>query len=229
MVSRLGACRRGGAATRRRRPELACPALVPGCFVAWVYRTSSITPAAPPAPHRPGYIIIYPSADSVISRPPGGNSTMQDPGQFAHPPQPVTGDRNTPAGKRSDPADCLPLLVVPVSRSMIVTGKTLYGRVSRPPVNYHRPTGRAGSPSSPHKTSTMRLRSLPLRGLSLARAATGASALPTVDLTHGCALRGVWPHMPQGPFCPVIGYVGGGDIPCVERADQHAGEDVRVC
>jgi hypothetical protein len=30
-------------------------------------------------------------------------------------------------------------------------------------------------------------------------------------------------------LCPVAGHVGGGDIPCVERADQHAGRDVGVC
>ena len=80
---------------------------------------------------------------------------MQDPADSL---QPVTGHRNTPAGKRSDFADCLPLLVVPVSRSMTVTGKTMYGRVSRPPVNYHPPGGPAGSLSSQHKTSTMRFR-----------------------------------------------------------------------
>ena len=57
----------------------------------------------------------------------------------------------------------------------------------------------------------------------------GFLSLPRVGLDTWLCAAGVWPHMPQGLFCPVIGYVGGGDIPCVERADQHAGEDVRVC
>jgi hypothetical protein len=91
MVSRLGGLppRRGRNAPAKARACL-CPALVPGCFVAWVYRTSSITPAAP---HGPGYFIIYPSADSVISWPPQAADDA-GPGQFAHPPQPEQPTQN---------------------------------------------------------------------------------------------------------------------------------------
>jgi hypothetical protein len=76
------------------------------------------------------------------------------------------------------PADCLPLLVIPVSRSMTVTGKTLHGRASRPPVNYHRPSGPGGSLSSQHKTSTMRFR----------------EAVQHTGNTDGTALRGTHRH-----------------------------------
>ena len=74
------------------------------------------------------------------------------------------------------------------------------------------------------------LRLLPPCGLSLTRSAAGGFLpLSRVGLDTRLGTAGVWPRVPQGLFCPVIGYLGGGDVPCVERADQHAGEDVRVC
>lgn len=48
----------------------------------------------------------------------------------------------------------LQLMVIPVSRSMMVIGKSLRGRVSRPPMNYHQSSGLAGGLSSQHKTDT---------------------------------------------------------------------------
>jgi hypothetical protein len=69
-----------------------CSTFVLGCFVIQVYGTSSIIPAAPPAPHGACYFAIYPSTGSAVVWPPPG--PLDDAGldQFAHPLQPVTGD-----------------------------------------------------------------------------------------------------------------------------------------
>ena len=73
-------------------PGLAfCSTFVLGCFVVQVYGTSSITSAAPPAPHGSSYFAISPPTGSPISWPPP--EPLDDAGldQFAHPLQPVTG------------------------------------------------------------------------------------------------------------------------------------------
>jgi hypothetical protein len=75
-------------------PGLAsCSTLVLGCFAVQVYATSSpdISSQAAPAPHGPGYFVIWPPTGSAISWPP---QALDDAGldQFAHPLQPVTGD-----------------------------------------------------------------------------------------------------------------------------------------
>ena len=54
-----------------------------------------------------------------------------------------------------------------------------------------------------------------------------------MDLTHGCALRGVWPHLPQGPFCPVSYHAGAspdGSVVHVSiwESDEHAQQMSRL-
>jgi hypothetical protein len=70
----------------------ACSTFALGCFVVQTYGTSFITPAAPPAPHGPGYFVINPPANTAVSWPPP--QPFDDAGldRFAHPLQSAAGD-----------------------------------------------------------------------------------------------------------------------------------------
>jgi hypothetical protein len=81
------------ASASKTLPALAsCSTFVLGCLVVQVYGTSSITSAAPPAPHRLSHHVIYPPTGSTVNWPPP--QALDDAGldQFAHPLQPITGD-----------------------------------------------------------------------------------------------------------------------------------------
>jgi hypothetical protein len=67
-----------------------CSTFMLGCFVVQTFGTSSITPAAPSAPHGHTYFVINPPTGSAVSWPPP--DALDDAGldHFAHPLQPAT-------------------------------------------------------------------------------------------------------------------------------------------